>query len=429
MRLLVESGAYDVRNLGDVAMLKVCVRRLRTLWPEARIDVVTADPARLAAAVPDATPLPRHPLGWWPDKPVFHVASLPRCLRGPTHATDRVLRRLAPVLAWRATRLRDRLAGACRRHAAGIASFEGALEAADAVVACGGGYLADDFAGHAVHVLGVLARARALGKPAAMFGQGLGPALHPVLRHRLRAGLRGLAVLALREGVRGPALIQELGVRVPETMVTGDDALELACGGEPVSTPEAIGFNLRLASFANIEPAHARLVRDGVVQAARALGLPILPLPISCFDTVNDSRAARELLGDTGLLEAGWEGQLTVEEVIRNAGRCGVVVTASYHSAVFALAQGAPVIGLTRSAYYADKFNGLAALFPSGVEVLALDELGSANDLASATVRLWGKREALRPALVAAAIQQRDTGRRAYARFEELVQSGRRPRV
>ena len=165
------------------------------------------------------------------------------------------------------------------------------------------------------------------------------------------------------------------------------------------------------------------------MQAARALGLPILPLPISCFDTVNDSRAARELLGDTGLLEAGWEGQLTVEEVIRNAGRCGVVVTASYHSAVFALAQGAPVIGLTRSAYYADKFNGLAALFPSGVEVLALDELGSANDLASATVRLWGKREALRPALVAAAIQQRDTGRRAYARFQELVQSGRRPRV
>ncbi len=52
MRILVDQSGYDLLNIGDVAMLRSCVIRLRRLWPGAEIMVISHAPERLARYCP-----------------------------------------------------------------------------------------------------------------------------------------------------------------------------------------------------------------------------------------------------------------------------------------------------------------------------------------------------------------------------------------
>ena len=106
-----------------------------------------------------------------------------------------------------------------------------AVLAADLVVASGGGYLTDTWWWHAAGVLSLLSLAQRLGKPTAMFGQGIGPMDQPALRAQARSVLPGLARLGLRESVAGRDLAVALGARPGALAVTGDDALELVPAG------------------------------------------------------------------------------------------------------------------------------------------------------------------------------------------------------
>ena len=54
--------------------------------------------------------------------------------------------------------------------------------------------------------------AQRLGRPTAMFGQGLGPLTHPLVRRQAGAVFPKLGALGVREGRIGPALARELGV-------------------------------------------------------------------------------------------------------------------------------------------------------------------------------------------------------------------------
>ena len=57
MRVLVEPSDYVLRNAGDMAMMYVAISRLAAAWPDALIQVLTADTNRLAEFCPAATPL------------------------------------------------------------------------------------------------------------------------------------------------------------------------------------------------------------------------------------------------------------------------------------------------------------------------------------------------------------------------------------
>ena len=65
MRILVENGCYDLCNMGDVAMLQVAVQRLSNLWPDASIEVVTAEPGLLAQYCPNAHPITARGRNLW----------------------------------------------------------------------------------------------------------------------------------------------------------------------------------------------------------------------------------------------------------------------------------------------------------------------------------------------------------------------------
>jgi polysaccharide pyruvyl transferase WcaK-like protein len=108
-------------------------------------------------------------------------------------------------------------------------------------------------------------------------------------------------------------------------------------------------------------------------------------------------------------------------EVARRVARCRVVVTGAYHLAVFALSQGIPVVALSSSRYYDDKFLGLEGMFGTGLVVVRLEDPALAGALAEAIDESWEKAPEVRDQLRARARDQIAAGREAFARVFDLV--------
>ena len=213
MRILVDQSGYDLLNVGDVAMLQSCVTRLRQLWPDAEIMVVCHSPERLATYCPGTIAIGQT----FADRPIFRVVP-----RRPRLAAEQAWKMAAPYLSGR---LRSGRVRSGRAHTA-----IQAVHAADLVVASGGGYVTDTWWWHAAGVLSLLSLAQRLGKPTAMFGQGVGPISQRALHVQARAVLPRLAVLGLREDRIGRDLALSVGTRPSAVTLTGDDALELIAG-------------------------------------------------------------------------------------------------------------------------------------------------------------------------------------------------------
>ena len=98
-----------------------------------------------------------------------------------------------------------------------------------------------------------------------------------------------------------------------------------------------------------------------------------------------------------------------------------MVVTGAYHAAVFALAQGIPVVCLTNSPYYLAKFQGLEDLFGLGCTIVMLSEPDLPGKLDTALERTWNSAEAVRLPLLDSALHQIEGSRGAYQRVNSLL--------
>jgi colanic acid/amylovoran biosynthesis protein len=205
--------------------------------------------------------------------------------------------------------------------------------------------------------------------------------------------------------------------------VTGDDALELipedsAPGGN------ALGISMRVSRYAGVDLAAAKAVADFTVQAAQAFQAPIVALPVSRYPVDSDLAALRALLQpELSRTDVVLDDLATPEALITAAANCRIIVTGSYHAAVFGLAQGVPAVCVTKSRYYDAKFAGLRALFPDACFGVSLDEPGYAGRLREATDQAWHLPAAARSAARNAAARQRLSGREAYMRFRNAVET------
>ncbi|MGF1634974.1 MAG: polysaccharide pyruvyl transferase family protein [Phycisphaerae bacterium] len=419
LRFLLESGTYQIDNVGDIAMLQRTVYRLLEAHPAARIDVITEQPDRLAQVLPEVYPVPAAP--WFR----LRVVPLPRWAEwtGPVRRVrwrEKLLAGRYPKLARLGKRL-DRWATRQERDEAD--AFYQAVNAADAVLAAGGGYASDPFHEHAWKVFATLNLAQGLGKPTAMFGLGLGPFTRPDLLQHGGPVLRRLDVLGLREPETGPAVAASLGVRADRVFVTGDDAIPLARAFTlpPVAQRQAMGVNLRLAETADVPPEALPRVSAGVRQAAEARDATLRPVIVrTALSPANDVDAVAQVFGpEVDLSEA--RGVRSPQEAMAQIARCRVVVTGAYHNAVFAGAMGVPVVGLSRSAYYVSKLGGAAKQFGPGVQVLSLTDPDLASKLTDSLLNLWDNADALAEPLRAAADRQTAQGEAAYERFLAAV--------
>ena len=404
MRILVDQSGYDLLNLGDVAMLQACVGHLGAVWPQAEIAVICHDADRLEQYCPGTTPVPAG-LG----RPGYASGLLERARLG----FGQVHKMAGPYTPFGRRRT---------RHGLAPRSLTGAIRWADVVVASGGGYLNDTWWWHGFGVLSVLDLAQRLGKPTAMFGQGLGPLRHPVLLQQARRVLPRLHVLGLREGVTGLPLAHELCVPADRVVVTGDDALHLAGSlTPPPIAGDALGVNARVTSYAGVNGSTAAIVGSALAKVAARKGLALIALPVSRYERDSDLSSIRSLWPSPSPEGSVAQDLETPMALAASAGACRAVVTGSYHAAVFALAAGVPTVCLTNSDYYNAKFSGLAALFPAATEVVPLTGTDLEYRLLEAIDRAWGVNETSRQGTRARAATQAAASVGLYERFANLV--------
>lgn len=421
MKILVDNGSYHLRNYGDIAMLQVAVERLHRLWPSALIQVITDAPELLAKYCPNVYPLSSHGRDiCFKNQDLFGGIRkfIPRRVYSQLLRFDETLRIRNPLLAQRWIRWRMKNPGIDNED---INAFFKTLFEADLVITSGGGYITDAFGGHSAKVLSLLGMAIQVGKPTAMFGQGLGPMHSRKLLAWAKPVLPSVDLIALRENRVGPALLDLLGVAPTRMVTTGDDAIELVYQKRTRELGTGIGVNLRVAPYSGAGRDHINTVRAALQDAAIKYNAPLIPLPISLVDAESDTKTIRQILAGYDDTSDGGQSLDNPFKVIEQAGRCRVVVTGSYHPAVFALAQGIPVVGLAKSTYYIDKFLGLADQFGTGCEVVSLDDKQLPEKLKVGIDIAWRSAEQVRPQLLEAARQQIKLSRTAFRRIYDLV--------
>jgi colanic acid/amylovoran biosynthesis protein len=421
MRILIEPSSISCLNVGDVAMLQVAVGRLRAAWPGAEIHIVTSAPDLLAQYCPQSAPVDvADRMAWMQGRTLPGVVErrLPGWLAAPASTLQRAMWRRMPALTNWQLRWRLKAAGAPHPRPR---SFYDLLVSSDLFFLCGMGGINDAFHDSATGLLEIMGIAVRHGVPAVALGQGIGPLELPALRSLARQILPRLKVIALREKREGPGLLRQLGAPENRTFVTGDDAIELVYSLRPADLGRDIGVNVRLSQSSGLDPAILDTIRTALNLVAADLGVALRAVPISSNRADSDV-ATLERLRAAGLGPfAGRLDLTTPADVIRSAGQCRVVVTASYHGAVFALAQGVSAICLVASAYYADKLLGVQDQFQTGCRVLRTDQPGFAAALVESLREVWREAPAARDTLLAKAEEQMEAGRQVYGRLPELL--------
>jgi polysaccharide pyruvyl transferase WcaK-like protein len=424
MKILVDSCSYNCQNVGDLAMLTVAVSRLRELWPSASIRVITNAPdliARHCGRYGDVTTVPvagrRMLLG---ESLLGRVAKrLPESVGTRWQAVEDEWRMTAPQLFATSLKVKARVRGTDSSDAD---AFLRAIHEAALVVVNGAGILTDAFRDNALGILATLDLAIHHKIPTAMFGQGIGPIEGAELRQRAADVLPHVDLIGVRESRSSLPLLTSLGVNPSRIVVTGDDAIEMAyADDESRRKGRGIGVNVRIAPYSNVGHELLSSVRQTLDDAARSHGACLMPIPIAHHGGGMDVETLRELLSGVSNVDEGGGALDTPQGVIDRIGECRVVVTGSYHGAIFALAQGIPVVALARSPYYVDKMAGVNQQFGEGCELIELDKGNGDQDatlaprLRAAIDRAWANADRLRPPLLASARDQIARGRRAYA--------------
>ncbi|MDJ0510477.1 MAG: polysaccharide pyruvyl transferase family protein [Crocosphaera sp.] len=429
MKILIEQSHYELVNMGDLSMLEVVVSRLKKMWPEATVTIFTFERSRdvLQQYCPGTIPL----------------ESLGQNIWFTTRLSDQMLTlmnkfsasKFLDLIEWR---LRCQFPGFSRRimkkkfekqkwfqKNEEMDYFFDAVAQADLVIASGGGYITDAFYKKATTALGIVGMAKALGKPTVMLGQGIGPLKNPQLRTRAKMVLPKVDLITLREKKLGLPLLGKLGVSSHRIIATGDDAVELVYNNRSSQMGEGIGINLRIAKYSKVGPKALETTRITLQQYAQEKNVPLIPVPIEFLDSNSDVQSIKQLMAGYDDTSDGGQSLKTPIQVIKQVGRCRVVVTGSYHGGVFALSQGIPVIGLAKSNYYENKFLGLADQFKTGCQLLSLGDPDIKNKLTEAIDKAWSLSEQWKPDLLEAAKQQIDQGHTAYQQIYKLVESQR----
>lgn len=422
-RIVIEHSGYDLLNIGDTAMLQACYGRVRGRWPDADIYVICYRPEVLEQYCPGAIPV---------GPPLRHARGMDRLPRKLRLASEQGFKTLLPLVPLR--RVRGKVTDSAM-------TLRAAVSHADAVVGAGGGYLCDKFWWHALGVLASIRAAQRLGLPTAMFGQGIGPLRPSPIRDFMKHVISDLDVLTLREARTGGPLLAAMDIVEPSGMptddhpavvsrfgnrieLTGDDAAVLALEASPRRDPEnpVIGFNVRVGP--DSELTNTSGIADAVLDWARRQDATVVVLPVSQYSTAED------FTDTVALLEAASKGsgqrivaeRMTDPRVLAHtAATCSVVVTGSYHGAVFALSQGCPVVMLVANDYYAQKSSGLAEIYPGLVLVVRTNRPDQQERLSEAVAAAWSINEETRAGGRRRTEEYRQAADRAFEEFADLV--------
>ena len=413
--------AYD--NMGDIAMLQVAVDRLLKLWPDARIHVLSDCPDRLSLSCPHAAPLPAVGCDLLLSEDLLmgrYGSLLPRLARTPLIMLKKELWRYWPSLLVAAIGFRLRLTGR-EAEIPPLCSFREAMNTVDILVVSGAGGFSDHCRGWNMRTLDMIEEATERGVPVAMLGQGLGPLSDRLVLSRCRRVFPLVSLITLRGSPGGADLLTSLGVPPSRVLTTGDEAIELAYEARPAEPGSCLGVNFRLAGSAETDDCDLLTVTAVLRAFANGHHVSMIPVPISLDSYFADQRAISRVLSATDDLSAVGALLDSPMKVIHQIRRCRLVVTGAYHAAVFALAQGIPVVAVAKSAYFISKLRGLQNQFGVGCETVVLSGADVSAVLRDAIERGWDSAERVRAPLLEAALKQMELTWGSYMRVADLV--------
>lgn len=425
--ILIETGlgkgVTEYGNMGDVSMLQIAVERLHKLFPNTCIEVLTDSAESLARFCPAAKPLDnRGKALWFADGVLLgrYTDLAPRWFLDLLVRFKRTVRSRRPHLISAITirRLKHRNRSA---DAEAFTAFSRALQNADLLLICGAGGFYDGCQGWNLDVLDLLEAAIQRNIPVAMLGQGFGPLSDPLVLKRAGKILPLVNFITLRGNRGSLALLRSLGVAESTIETTGDEAVELAYESRSDERGQGLGINLRFAGSASTDDDDIKAIRPVLQGFARQHSISLVPLPIAMHPYSRDDLTIRELLIGFDELCDGGRTLDSPLKVIKQAALCRVVVTGAYHAAVFALAQGIPVVGLAKSAYFSKKFLGLEDQFGEGCQTLFLNEPALPQRLTTAITRAWKNADKVREPLQAAALRQITLSQRSYELVKDLA--------
>lgn len=438
MRILFDPAVYNMRNKGNNALLQIALRRVGALWPEASLEVMTESPHLLRLYCPEAFPVSTwRGNDWSQNREAFerlHRLVPGWVFRALIEAREELeYRGLAPAQVKRHVKARfGRPAGALGEQVQKMEALEPAevdppdlqqaMEGADVVIGTGGGYLVDSDRSAAHPVLLRLARAKEMGKFTALVGQGVGRIEAPEFRALARTVLPEIDLILVRETGFAVPLLESLGTPSDRIQMSGDDAVELAYEARETSPGRDLGVSVRLAHYTDVQYRDLDRIRPILHAAATRHHARLIAVPTSCSGSESDQFQIRALLAGYPKSAVSWRRFESIPDLIKKIGRCRVVVAGAFHAAVFALSQGIPAIGLTRTKEYEIKLGALVEQFGPGCQLLYLDDERLPQKLGEAIDRAWASADDLRPQLLAAASEQIRLGQEAYRRLYDLYE-------
>lgn len=391
-------GNYEFTNVGDVAMARVAVERIGRAIPGAEISMYAVSQQALDAhglsQVRASTDRPWHLWG--------------RLVRKWVHRAPPGSRAWMVPFRWPLAYLAvARLGGKVTEHAS-IRRWLRDLRQADLVAVCGQGAFHDGSDRRHDRLCHLLLMVAAAGIPIVALSQGLGPLRSPSRRELLGLALEGVDGVGLRDGAGSVEIVRSLGMPAERWQITGDAALALA---EPLGLDgprDRIGVSLRANSAAGVVEGLPEMVRQGIEQSGLRRQAELISMMES--SEVSDRSLLDRVVPDG--VQASVHAA-TVDGVLAGLGRCRVVISGTYHAAVFALGLGIPVVALAGNDYYRQKMNGLLDQFGRrGGTVLDPADPDLVDKLASALQHWDRESDYLRPVLRQARDEQVDLGER-----------------
>ena len=438
MRILLDQAVHDHRNRGNNSLLEVTRDRFRELWPDAVFDVISNSPYFCKIFLEDVHPVDQRTfteyqgrfdrISKYVPNPIWRLVFEGRELlkqKGGLELTSQDARRVfgrSNGSEW--SQQPDSQSSASGQVIVGESTADpyASIAQYDLYVPTGGGYLCDSDKRFLIPLFDRLEAAQNRGVLTFMVGQGIGPLEDPELLKRAGDVLPKLDYLLVREEKLTRPLLNSLGVPPERVLMTGDDAIEPAYLVRKVKLGQGIGLSLRVAKYTDFNQSHIDAIRPAILSAAEKYNAELVSAPIDSNDA--DKEYVAELMKGYGRTSSSWRKFESTTAVIRRISRCRIMVTGTFHGAVFALSQGIPVIGLANSIEYRNKLFGLATEFGAqGCQILMLKDEDLAENLRKAIDFAWSSAESLRPQLLDAAERQIDLGYSAYHKIFSLAAS------
>lgn len=422
MKIVIQPSGMRCLNVGDQAMLETAYSRLRNLWPQAEIRVFTLAPSEVRSKLPGAIPVSPEARGECLDPKLFGRLSQPGFpLSGMFRGfEDAAFEHFPAVQGWAAqAKMRARGRGAA-------AELIATLQSAGLFVFSGAGMITDAFAGEAMECLELMYLARRFRARTALVGHMLGPVEHPGLKAVCRRVLPTVDLISVRERVCSLPFLAECGVR-REAYVTGDETLQFLIENRAAAHGRnALGVNVRASYYSGVNGATASLLGATLQKISQELGARLEPLAVAHHAEDNDAETLRSL--DHSLKSAALSDEPEPAlRFLQRVAACRIVITGSYHAAVFALAQGIPAVGLAFSPYYEAKFKGLQDLFGSGCRYVDGTRRGWSEELQIVAAGLWNNARYWENELLQSARRQVALSKAAYNELYRIVEG--RPRL